>query len=105
MWTLASLAILHCKYDVLPQIRGTIVGAATLFNAIFIPIESRFRPEEHEIQISQIQFLPLMCIMARVELVTALVSSNLGSHLLDDISISQATQAEAGKLEKLNCRL
>jgi len=46
-----------------------------------------------------------MCIMARVELVTALVSSNLGSHLLDDISISQATQAEAGKLEKLNCRL
>ena len=53
---LASLAVLHCKYDLLPQ----IVGAATLLNAIFMPIETRYRHEEHEIQISQIQFLPLM---------------------------------------------
>ena len=41
MWTLASLAILHCKYDWLQKL-------------------TRYRHEEHEIQISQIQFLPLM---------------------------------------------
>ena len=62
LWTLASLAILHSTFKPLPQLRGTIVGVATLLNAIFIPIEieSRSILEEHEIQISQIQFLPLL---------------------------------------------
>ena len=60
VWTLASLAILHCTFKPLPQNMGTIVGVATLLNAIFIPIASRFRLEEHEIMISPIQFLPLV---------------------------------------------